>query len=259
MREQLTAAQQAGQRVWIVCHVPPGGNSYLPSEILWLPQYLVTWNQIIQEFSSVIVMQMSGHTHHDDFRLQYAATPSQQQTQPYGAVLLTPSVSPIYANNPSFRVLRTNAEYDHQAGLPPWSIVDYTQVFMDLWLANTKGITTFVPEYSFQQAYSLPDVTALSLQSLYQSFLKIPGRLAAWLNYLVVLVCSVPDPLPLQPFHNPPACPSPPLKTEVPSQFPNTDNIFDYTCAIMYNENAASEVCVSQELTPDAPPPFPPQ
>ena len=122
----------------------------------------MTWISLWQ-FSSVIVMQMSGHTHHDDFRLQYAATPSQQQTQPYGAVLLTPSVSPIYANNPSFRVLRTNAEvlsrclatptclctrclytcleneqYDHQAGLPPWSIVDYTQVFMDLWLANTK-------------------------------------------------------------------------------------------------------------------------
>ena len=74
--------------------------------------------------------QLYGHTHQDDFHLQILnATDEEASTKSF--ILIAPSISPIFHNNPAFRVLSLNT--DKQA------LVDYDQYYLDLVIA-TGGI-----------------------------------------------------------------------------------------------------------------------
>lgn len=76
--------------------------------------------------------QFYAHTHRDDFHLQIldAADEEAEKASTKSFVLMTASISPVYSNNPAFKVytLRT----DKQA------LVDYDQYYLDLVIATGK-------------------------------------------------------------------------------------------------------------------------
>lgn len=74
--------------------------------------------------------QFFAHTHKDDFRLQLSMTETgdTQQEAPKSFVLLAPAISPVYHNNPAFRVV--SLETDQLV------LLDYTQYYMDLVMAT---------------------------------------------------------------------------------------------------------------------------
>ena len=74
--------------------------------------------------------QFFAHTHKDDFRLHLTApeTSAPQQVGGKSFVLLAPSISPVYQNNPAFRVMSLDTEH--------LSLLDYSQYFMDLVMAT---------------------------------------------------------------------------------------------------------------------------
>ena len=78
--------------------------------------------------------QFYGYTHKDDFRVQLRGTglpkDSASSEQAKSFALLAPSVSPMYQNHPAFRVMSLDAEEQ--------SLVDYSQFYMDLVMANGK-------------------------------------------------------------------------------------------------------------------------
>ena len=74
--------------------------------------------------------QFFAHTHKDDFRLHMTTpeTSAPQQGSAKSFVLLAPAISPVYQNNPAFRVM--SLDTDNLA------LLDYSQFYMDLVMAT---------------------------------------------------------------------------------------------------------------------------
>lgn len=88
---------------------------------------LPTWtNFILLNFSA----QFFAHSHKDDFRLQMfePEVRNNQQDTTKSFVLLAPAISPVYHNNPAFKLMSLDTEQ--------LSLVDYSQYYMDLVMAT---------------------------------------------------------------------------------------------------------------------------
>ena len=74
--------------------------------------------------------QFFAHTHKDDYRLHsFSSNISFSQHDPLMSfLLLAPAISPVYHNNPAFRILSLDVE--------KLSLIDFTQYFMDLVMAT---------------------------------------------------------------------------------------------------------------------------
>lgn len=74
--------------------------------------------------------QFFAHTHKDDFCLHIPAadTSAPQQGSAKSFALLAPAISPVYQNNPAFRVMSLDTEQ--------LSLLDYSQYYMDLVMAT---------------------------------------------------------------------------------------------------------------------------
>eukprot|EP00935_MAST-01C_sp_MAST-1C-sp1_P000678 g678.t1 len=78
-------------RVYICGHIPPAFDSY-SLELQWLPQYIETYFGIIKKYRQLIVAQLFGHTHKDEFRVH-----SDPGIPP---LYIVGAITPIYGNNP---------------------------------------------------------------------------------------------------------------------------------------------------------------
>jgi len=109
LRERLHAASAENRSVWIVGHIPPGIETFGYSG-LWHPTYVDSYLELVQDkqLSGTIVAQLFGHVHKEEIRILPDA-PSDT-----GPMILTGSISPIFRNQPSFRVF----EYDAKTGRP---------------------------------------------------------------------------------------------------------------------------------------------
>lgn len=86
-------------------------------------------------FSRVLVSssgQFYAHTHRDDFHLQIlnATDEEAEKVSTKSFVIMTASISPVYNNNPAFKVYTLST--DKQA------LVDYDQYYLDLVIATGK-------------------------------------------------------------------------------------------------------------------------
>mmetsp|Transcript_66920 Transcript_66920/g.160246 ORF Transcript_66920/g.160246 Transcript_66920/m.160246 type:complete len:578 (-) Transcript_66920:184-1917(-) len=107
LRQQLRLAQEQKRKVWILGHIPPGIETYGFTE-LWHPMYVAKYLEIVTDaaLGQGIAAQLYGHVHADEFRIVPGAPAGA------GPMLLTGALSPIYFNNPSFRLM----EYSHSTG-----------------------------------------------------------------------------------------------------------------------------------------------
>ena len=72
--------------------------------------------------------QFYAHIHKDDFHLQFGNEAAPEGLASKSFALLVPSLSPIYKNNPGFRVVSLDTESK--------ALVDYKQYYMDLVMAT---------------------------------------------------------------------------------------------------------------------------
>jgi len=93
LANQLSLAEQSGQSVHIVGHIPPDNSQCTPR---WVHNYL----RIIQKYSTIIKGQYFGHTHFDEVRVLYSID---NKSVPIGVAYLSPSVTPYEMVNPAFR------------------------------------------------------------------------------------------------------------------------------------------------------------
>jgi len=103
LRRKLAEAVGLKRRVWIVGHIPPGIETFGYTE-LWRPQYVMKYLNIVQDvdLGHVIAAQLFGHVHKDEFRLLPNPPPGA------GPIILSASISPVYYNNPSFKLVQYN-------------------------------------------------------------------------------------------------------------------------------------------------------
>ncbi|KAF9116533.1 hypothetical protein BGX27_001827 [Mortierella sp. AM989] len=139
---QLQAAEDAGERVWIISHVGPSMTDCLQN---WSALYY----QVVQRYSPhVIAEQFFGHTHYDEFALYYGAGAKSSQNA-ISTGWIGPSVTPYTDLNPGFRVYKVDTK--------SWNVFDSQTYIADLNQAATWDASGSSPnwhlEYSARQAY----------------------------------------------------------------------------------------------------------
>lgn len=187
LAQQLQQARQAGQRVWVMGHIPPGLD--LHATVLKFadvcsgdkPVPFLSSDKmadLLVENADTVKLALFGHTHMDELHLLKAegaaagdgsgqgATPGQaanSEKDPAGAqaVVLkqTASISPVDGNNPSFTIARID---------PAAAKIDDYTVFA---ASNQTGIgTTWSKEYDYRSTYHEPDFSVASMTNLAKKF-----------------------------------------------------------------------------------------
>ncbi|KAG9390276.1 Calcineurin-like phosphoesterase [Carpediemonas membranifera] len=129
---ELAASTGAGARVVLVMHIPPGVNGYDQTDP-WTTEDFDAFTAIVAQYSGVISGIYAFHEHTDLHRA-FEGT----------FMLISPSVTPAFGNNPSFRTMC----WDAQGGL-----ADVIQFYLDLPRASIDGAAHFVKEYSMAEEY----------------------------------------------------------------------------------------------------------
>ncbi|KAG0033538.1 hypothetical protein BGZ82_006079 [Podila clonocystis] len=140
--QQLQAAEDAGERVWVIGHVGPSQTDCIQN---WSHLYY----QIIQRYSPhVIAEQFFGHTHYDEFSLFYGPGAKSAQNA-ISTAWIGPSVTPHTDLNPGFRVYKVDPK--------TWNVHDSLTYIADLRKAAQWDKDNTTPdwhlEYSAREAY----------------------------------------------------------------------------------------------------------
>jgi sphingomyelin phosphodiesterase acid-like 3 len=165
LNETLDRAAAAGEKVWLLMHIPPGIDGYTsalnepkqdPPATFWQPAITSRFLRLIEQRRETIQMSFVGHTHMDDFRV------IQLNGQPALLSKIAPAVSPIFGNNPGYQVY----QHDRASG----RLLDYQTYYLSN-LGDKKQPTPLADarwklEYAFRAAYDLPDVSAASVARL---------------------------------------------------------------------------------------------
>jgi hypothetical protein len=148
---ELLIARAERRQVWLLFHIPPGLDVYdteekggacptLKTETFWKDQYAEKYLSITAAHRNTIIGSFAGHTHQDEFRIANG-----------DFIHITPSVSPIFGNNPAFEIV----EVGHTG-----AIADYTA-----W--HLPNVTLpWAREYAFDEAYAKSKYDAATLTEL---------------------------------------------------------------------------------------------
>jgi sphingomyelin phosphodiesterase acid-like 3 len=169
LKQQLASAQQAGQKVWILGHIPPGIDA--PSTVARMknicagakPVMFLSSNvmdDLMLEHASAIRLGIFAHTHMDELRLLQPEGDDPSPTAEHSVVLkLVSSISPIDGNNPSFTVASIN---------PSTATLEDYKVFV---ASNQTGVgATWPEEYDYARTYHEPQFSPATVKDLIAKF-----------------------------------------------------------------------------------------
>ncbi|XP_035425417.1 sphingomyelin phosphodiesterase [Cygnus atratus] len=119
----LEAAEQQGEKVHIIGHIPPA--HCLRS---W------SWNyyRIVNRFEGTIAAQFFGHTHVDEFEMFYD---EDTLTRPVSVAFVAPSVTTYINLNPGYRVYEVDGAYNGSSH----AVLDHETFILNLTEANMPG------------------------------------------------------------------------------------------------------------------------
>jgi hypothetical protein len=165
---ELGKAAKAREKVWLVYHIPPGIDVFstlhqepnptdpLPKTIsFWQTVYNQPFIDLVRRYSSTIIGSFAGHMHMDTFELIQST-----DHQAISFVHVTPAISPLFGNNPGFKLF----SYNRRSFAPR----DYTTYYLDLTTASgqTNAQIKWSKEYSFRESYHEPIFSASTLQAV---------------------------------------------------------------------------------------------
>ena len=154
----LASANAAGQKVWILMHIPPGADEITTASkadsnghittasatMMWVQDYQTSFLQTLSKYPGVITLMLAAHTHMDEFRV----------LSPNLVLDQAPSITPAFSDDPAFKVF-TFAK----TTLTP---LDYRSLHYDL-AALPAQFSTF---YTFSDTYDLHGPLDSSLAQL---------------------------------------------------------------------------------------------
>jgi len=156
----LVSAEAAGQKVWLLMHIPPGadvgttlttassfdsGGQLVAPAMMWGPAYQTTFLQIISKYPGMITLILAAHTHMNEYRI----------LSPSNVLIQAPAICPCLGNNPAYEI------FTFTRGT--FTPTDYRSLNYDLAASPAQ----FNSYYTFSSAYSLPGPMAASLAQLY--------------------------------------------------------------------------------------------
>ena len=202
----LSQARQANEKVWIMFHIPPGIDGfssmrqYLRLQAggaasdscskaivpMWKPEWTARFEGILNDYHSTVTATFAGHDHTDDFRVLRAGEPGE------AFVLIDPPVSPIYGQNPAFRIVSFTGD---------GRLADQSTYYLTN-LASAGGAVAgnWTREYDFDEEWKREALDSASLKSIYDRIRSDASVRARWLSLLNV--SSSHDPVPAQGVEN---------------------------------------------------------
>ncbi len=186
---ELAAAAQAHQNVWLLFHIPPGidgyasamkrkgpasggttdGNATCSQSIvpMWKVEWTAQFDALLAKYHSTVVAAFAAHTHSDDFRITGDEF-----------VLMDPAISPVYSQNPGFRVVRYKGD---------GTVTDQSTYYLtNLPSASAKTKGQWKQEYQFTKQWKTRQLDAASLSRVYDEVVADEQIRANWLKLYAV-------------------------------------------------------------------------
>ncbi|XP_076395443.1 cyclic GMP-AMP phosphodiesterase SMPDL3A [Megachile rotundata] len=176
----LDNARKKKETVYIVGHTPPGVDDRENGAAAFSERHNTKYLRLIRLYSDIIRGQFFGHWHSDTFRVVYSDTGS-----PVSWIMMAPSISPRTPggpNNPGLRLYK----FETNTG----QVLDYTQYYLNLPEANSKGEANWLVEYSMLEYYDLQEITAITLHDLADRFTQSNDY--AFIRYYAANTVSLP-------------------------------------------------------------------
>ncbi|PLN78564.1 sphingomyelin phosphodiesterase [Aspergillus taichungensis] len=136
--KELDAAEKAGQRVWLISHIPSGHNDMLHD-------YSHSIDVIVNRYSATIAALFFGHTHTDQFQVSYTNYTTRTADTASAIGYVAGSMTPD-AGSPTFRI------YDVDPST--FAVLDYTVYTANINSTNsTEQEPAWTKYYSAKEAY----------------------------------------------------------------------------------------------------------
>ncbi|MEP7145524.1 MAG: hypothetical protein ABI792_00805 [bacterium] len=175
-RKTLESCRSAGFKAWLSFHIPPGidiystihakGNCEEKIFPAWKQKYNDAFLKTIKDYSDVITASFGGHFHRDAFRVIYNIN------DPVSFIHLTPSISPVYGNNPAYHIFVFN-KFDYE-------LLNYETYYL-------KDLTTdsahWSFEYDFKSSFNQDMITPRSLNNVNSFILSDTTFRAKYIRY----------------------------------------------------------------------------
>ena len=181
LEQELEAARQNGQKVWLMYHIPPGVNGFSTArntsvgcnqraKTFWKEPHSQRFLALVRTYADVIPAQLAGHTHMDNFMV------AMDGSKPVSYIHLTPALSPIFGNNPGF----------HHVTFNPGTGVfkDFEAHYFDS-IGNTTNPQWKV-EYRFSDVYGQPEITPEAMQKVFGELNANAALQKEYIDYYVV-------------------------------------------------------------------------
>lgn len=148
LETELIRAELENQKVWLIFHTPPGIDVFatrhghedngFPEKAVYLikEDFLNRFTEVVARYGNTVSTAFAGHIHRDAFRL---IKDQEQQIEP---VLIIPAITPVYGNNPAYRIV-----YPHPQTM---DIMDYQVRYLDALDQTWKQGHRFSSAYGFQ-------------------------------------------------------------------------------------------------------------
>jgi hypothetical protein len=201
LKSQLAEAEQAHEKVWLMFHIPPGidgwatthpydgtaagtgssaascASSVVP---MWVPEWTARFDSLLERYRSTVLASFAGHTHVDDFRVIGTDGANRQ------FVLIDPAISPIYDQNPGFRIVDFRSD---------GTLADQTTYFLtNLKQAGGKTGGRWRREYTFSRRWKVPQLDGASLAKIYDEIATRNTARDLWLHLYMVSSSAAPIP-----------------------------------------------------------------
>ncbi|XP_051973403.1 sphingomyelin phosphodiesterase-like [Xyrauchen texanus] len=163
----LQQAENKGEKVHIIGHIPPG---------LCLSSWSWNYYHIVNRYESTITGQFFGHTHVDEFQMFYD---EETLSRPLGVAFIAPSVTTYVNLNPGYRVYYVDGNYPGSSRM----VLDHDTFILNLTLANNQPESPVEPTkpdanpswtllYRASEAYGLSTLFPSDLDSLIKVFVN---------------------------------------------------------------------------------------
>ncbi|KAJ7675216.1 sphingomyelin phosphodiesterase [Mycena rosella] len=136
--EALQAAEDAGDRAWIIGHIPLGKEDTLVDQSNY-------YDQVLQRYKNTIAGQFFGHSHKDQFEIAYNQNYTEQTAENAVSVgLIGPALTPT-SGNPAFKVYEIDPD--------TFEVMDASVMFTNISDPNFQIKPTWGLFYSARELY----------------------------------------------------------------------------------------------------------
>ncbi|XP_022913387.1 sphingomyelin phosphodiesterase-like [Onthophagus taurus] len=159
---ELEQAENAGEKVHIIGHIPPGDSDCLK---VWSRNFY----KIIDRFEDTVKAQFYGHTHSDQFEVFYDTTSFKRATN---IAFIAPSVTTFEHHNPGYRIYYVDGDHERTTR----EVIDH-----ETWITNLEDANSDESEpiwkklYTARSAYNLESLRPQDWSDLIDKMVDNPG------------------------------------------------------------------------------------